>query len=169
MTRDPGSAEDRASAAGEPRLPLRHPGKFGHGRIHGIPRLGTHRVNILAGPKRTRVVQAADANGHQVRCRAGQAKERRPARGTEGPPGRLPAGRRKREVLWAPLRDGEGRFGHAQHRGKRTARLALTIPTVTIEGEEWFGRTFIANRPTGAAASEGSSHKRPPGVVVRQR
>jgi hypothetical protein len=62
-------------------LPLRHLRHFGQGGVHGIPGLGTHRVNILAEPKRTGVVQAADANGYQIRPGAGQAEERRPARG----------------------------------------------------------------------------------------
>src|SRR5215813_14158492 len=101
------------------------------------------------------VVQAAHADGHQLGRDAGQAEERRPAGGAEGPRGRVPAGRREREVLWGSLHDAEGRFGHAQDRGKGSARLALTIPTVTIEGEEGRGRTFIADRPTGTAAGKG--------------
>ena len=58
-----------------------------------------------------------------------------------------------------PVREREGRFVHDQDRSKCTASLALTIPTVTIEGQEWLGRTFIANHTTGAAIRKRSRHR----------
>jgi hypothetical protein len=72
-----------------------------------------------------------------------------------------------REVLRAPVSYGESRFGYGQDRGKCTASLALTIPTVTIEREKRFRRTFIVNRATGAAARERCGHKSVPPFVVR--
>jgi len=142
--------------------------------VHVIPGLGTHGVNVLARPKLTGVIQAAHANGHQLWCRAGQAKEWRPALAAEGPPSRMPTGRGEREVLRAPPHDSEGRFGHAQDGGKGTARLALTIPTVTMEREEWSCRTFIANRAARAATREGSRHRHifpllPSGITSGER
>src|SRR5437667_4164290 len=148
-----------ASGAPNDRLDLRQLEGFWEVGVHVVPWLSTRGVDVAAGLKLARVIEAADSNGHDVRPGAGLAKETRSALGAEGSAGRLPTVRRELEVLGAPSRQREGRLEHGQNWGKGTASFSLTVPAVTIEGEEWFRRALVANRTTGTSTGQRTRHR----------
>src|SRR5215467_12898638 len=148
-----------------PSRGFRQPRRLGQAWVHVIPWLSTHREDVLAGAEFTRIVQAARSNRHHVRPGTRFAEERRPALSAEDPASHVAAVRLHVEVLRTPLRQSERCSGYGEDGRKGTPGLSLTIPTMTVQREEWLRPTFVPNSAAGAATGERRRHCDPPSIA----
>ena len=104
------------------------------------------------------IISARSPQSYKVGNEIGQDKDRRAAFPTEASADGIAALGLDLVVDRFPGTD-KGGFRDIRDRAKRTPTCMLTVPAVTIPGEDWLGRTFIVNRTTRTAARERGRHQ----------
>lgn len=126
--------------------------------MQNIPRVAARNPDVDCGLKPARIISARSPQSYEIGNEVGQDKDRRAAFPTEAPTDGIAALGLDLVVRCLP-RVSEGGFRDIRDRAKCTPTRALTVPAVTIPGEDRLGRTFVANRTTRTAAREWSRHQ----------
>src|SRR5215469_11971816 len=139
------------------RFYRRHLGKLRQGGIHKYPRLRTGGVEVHGWPVPSWVVQTTGHDSDHGRCSCGPGKQAGTTIGTKAATYQISAVALDVEVFDFAC-DLERIPRHAEYRHKSATARSLAIAAMTIGSKQGINGTFVANRTTAAAPSEGPCH-----------